>query len=93
MNKKDKEKLYSDKVVMSQVEVTPTKEKELMITNNVVSQLDFLKYTVDTELTLRNAANMEFNNGQHNGPMNSAHSQSILNVIAAAKQLIIKAGI
>lgn len=55
---------------------------------NLVDNLNYLKKTIDTESALRSAAETEFNQNIHNGPMSAAHLKSIQDVIAAAQLLI-----
>jgi hypothetical protein len=54
---------------------------------NVISAIDALKIVLQTEEALRQAAETEWANGNHNGTMKQAHDISIQQVIAAAKNL------
>lgn len=58
---------------------------------NVVDELDLLKMVLDNELSLRQATDVEFRNGVQNGPMRQAHDAAILQVVAAARALVVKA--
>ena len=59
---------------------------------NIVDALNNLKSKVDTEITLRQAANQEFSNGIKNGVMKQAHDRSIEQVVEASKNLIAISG-
>jgi len=59
--------------------------------NNVVNEIDYLKLLLDNELSLRAAANAEFNRGEHNGVMRQAHDAAIEQIVEAAQALISKA--
>lgn len=56
--------------------------------NDIVSAMDALKITLETESALRQATNMEWANGNQHGPMRAAHDQAVQQVIQAAKYLI-----
>lgn len=55
---------------------------------DLVSSIDFLKNSIDIEQTLRQAANIEWSKGIHDGPMKKAHDEAIKQIMEAAKQLI-----
>jgi len=57
---------------------------------NLVDELNRLKNACDAEDQLRVLANYEFNRREYNGPMKNAHDKQILEVINAAKELILK---
>jgi hypothetical protein len=55
---------------------------------NLVNALDALKIVLQTETALRQAAQIEWANGNQNGPMKQAHDAVIQQVLAAAQHLL-----
>ncbi len=55
---------------------------------NLVNQLDALKNALDGEAVLRKLANVEFANGNQNGPFKVAHDASVRQCLDAATVLI-----
>jgi hypothetical protein len=55
---------------------------------NLVSAIDALRLVLQTEASLRQAADIEWAAGNQNGPMKQAHDATIQQVLAAAQNLI-----
>lgn len=50
--------------------------------------IDALRIALQTEMALRQATNIEWANGDQNGPMKRAHDISIQQIIIASKNLV-----
>lgn len=55
---------------------------------DLINAIDYLKSLIDTETALRQAANVEWSTGNHNGPMKIAHDAILLQIVEASKGLI-----
>jgi len=55
--------------------------------NNLVDAMDALRAALQTEITLRQAANNEWKDNIHGGPMKVAHDAAIEQVVKLAKVL------